>query len=178
MKILVLGSGGREHALVWKLARSPHVTRMWCAPGNAGIDQERLISNNAAVQSVPIAADDLPALLSFAKENSVELTVVGPDNPLALGVVDVFRKNGLRIWGPNQKAAQFEASKIFSQQFMDKYGVPTARSGVFEEPFAAKAFAESLDGRCAVKADGLALGKGVLICSDAEEANGAIDQML
>src|SRR5258708_34751305 len=113
MKILVIGSGGREHALVWKLARSPLVTRMWCAPGTAGIDQERLSSNDALVQSVPIGADDLPALLSFAQENKAELTVVGPDNPLALGVVDAFQKNGLRIWGPNQKAAQFEASKVF-----------------------------------------------------------------
>src|SRR6266404_3016920 len=178
MKILVIGSGGREHALVWKLARSPHVTRMWCAPGNAGIDEERLASNDAPVQSVPIGADDLPALLSFAQENRVELTVVGPDKPLAIGIVDLFQKNRLRIWGPNQKAAQFEASKSFSQQFMEKYGIPTASSGVFEEPFAAKAFAESLDGRCAVKADGLALGKGVLICSSAAEANEAIDQML
>src|SRR6266436_5194651 len=178
MKILLIGSGGREHALVWKLARSPLVTRMWSAPGNAGIDQERLISNNSPVQSVPIAADDLSTLLSFAQENRVELTVVGPDNPLALGVVDVFRKNGLRIWGPRQKAAQFEASKIFSQQIMEKYGIPTARSGFFEEPFAAKAFAESLQGRCAVKADGLSLGKGVLICSKVSEASAAIDQML
>lgn len=178
MKILVIGSGGREHALVWKLARSPHVTQMWCAPGNAGIDQERLASNNALVQSVPIGADDLPTLLSFGREKRVELTVVGPDNPLALGLVDLFQKNRLRIWGPNQKAAQFEASKSFSQQFMEKYGIPTARSGVFEEPFAAKAFAESLNGRCAVKADGLALGKGVLISSSAAEAHDAIDQML
>src|SRR6266850_4065432 len=178
MKILVIGSGGREHALVWKLARSPHVSQMWCAPGNAGIDQERLARNNAPVQSMPIAADDLPGLVSFARQNSVELTVVGPDNPLALGIVDLFQKNGLRIWGPDQKGAQFEASKIFSQQFMEKYGIPTARSGFFEEPFAAKVFAESLGGRCAVKADGLSLGKGVLICSSAGEANDAIDQML
>ena len=178
MKILMIGSGGREHALVWKLARSPHVSQMWCAPGNAGIDQERLANNKAPVQSVSIAADDLPNLVSFARQNSVELTVVGPDNPLALGVVDLFQKNGLRIWGPDQKGAQFEASKIFSQQFMERYGIPTARSGFFEEPFAAKAFAESLGDRCAVKADGLSLGKGVLICSSAGEANDAIDQML
>src|SRR6266850_7853983 len=178
MKILVIGSGGREHALVWKLARSPYASALWCAPGNAGIDQERLASNNGRVQSVPIGADDLPNLLSFAQQNHVELTVVGPDNPLALGIVDLFQENRLRIWGPRQKAAQFEASKIFSQQFMEKYGIPTARSGFFEEPFAAKAFAESLQGRCAVKADGLSLGKGVLICSSAGEANEQINQML
>ena len=178
MKILVIGSGGREHALVWKLAQSPHPTQMWCAPGNAGVDQERLTSNGAPVNAVSISADDLSGLLAFAQENRVDLTVVGPDNPLAAGVVDLFQKQGLRIWGPNQKAARFEASKAFSQQFMEKYGIPTARSGLFEEPFAANAFADSLGGHCAVKADGLALGKGVLICSTPQEANAAIEQML
>ena len=126
MKILVIGSGGREHALVWKLAQSPHVTQMWCAPGNAGIAQERLAKNGAPVECVNIGAEDLPKLLAFAQEKKIELTVVGPDNPLALGIVDLFQKNGLRIWGPNQKAAQFESSKVFSQQFMEKYGIPTA----------------------------------------------------
>jgi phosphoribosylamine---glycine ligase len=180
MKILVIGSGGREHALVWKLARSPHVTQMWCAPGNAGIGLERLAKNSAPVECVNLGAEDLPKLLAFAQEKKVELTVVGPDNPLALGIVDLFQKNGLRIWGPNRKAAQFESSKVFSQDFMQKYGVPTARSGVFTagEVLAARAFAGSLDGRCAVKADGLALGKGVLICTSETEANKAIDEML
>src|SRR5436190_1429812 len=178
MKILVIGSGGREHALVWKLAQSAHVTQLWCAPGNGGIDQERLTSNGAAVKCVPIGSDDLPGLLAFAQRNTVDLTVVGPDNPLAAGVVDLFQKSRFRIWGPNQKAARFESSKIFSQQFMEKFGIPTANSGIFEEPFAAKAFVESLGGRCAVKADGLSLGKGVLICSNVAEANAAIDQML
>src|ERR1700742_3400094 len=111
MKLLVIGSGGREHALVWKLAQSPHVTSMWCAPGNAGIAEERL-RNGELVECVPIGAEDLPKLLQFAQEKKVELTVVGPDNPLALGVVDLFQKNGLRIWGPNKKAAQFESSKV------------------------------------------------------------------
>jgi phosphoribosylamine--glycine ligase len=180
MKILVIGSGGREHALVWKLARSPHVTQMWCAPGNAGIGLERLAKNSAPVECVNLGAEDLPKLLAFAHEKKVELTVVGPDNPLALGIVDLFQNNGLRIWGPNRKAAQFESSKVFSQDFMQKYGVPTARSGVFTagEVLAAHAFAGSLDGRCAVKADGLALGKGVLICTSETEANKAIDEML
>src|SRR5581483_36307 len=162
MKILVIGSGGREHALVWKLAQSPHVAQMWCAPGNAGIGQERPRQNQALVQCVNISADDLPGLLSFAQEQKPDLTVVGPDNPLALGIVDLFQKNGLRIWGPNQKAAQFESSKVFSQNFMEKYGIPTARAGTFSDATAAKKFAGELNGKCAVKADGLALGKGVL----------------
>ena len=129
MKILVIGSGGREHALVWKLAQSPHVTRLWCAPGNAGIALERLAKNGAPVECVNVGAEDLPKLLAFAQEKKIELTVVGPDNPLALGIVDLFQKNGLRIWGPNRKAAQFESSKVFSQNFMEKYGIPTAKSG-------------------------------------------------
>jgi phosphoribosylamine--glycine ligase len=178
MKILVIGSGGREHALVWKLAQSPHATQMWCAPGNAGIAQERLAKNSAPVECVNISADDLPKLLAFAHQKKIELTVVGPDNPLALGIVDLFQKNGLRIWGPNQKAAQFESSKVFSQYFMEKFGIPTARAGTFSDATAAKKFAASLGGRCAVKADGLALGKGVLICTNEIEANKAIDEIL
>ncbi len=178
MKLLVIGGGGREHALVWKLAQSPHVAQVWCAPGNAGIAQERLARNQSPVGCASINTEDLPALLAFAQERKPDLTVVGPDNPLALGIVDLFQNSRLRIWGPNQKAAQFEASKVFSQRFMDKYGIPTARSGTFEEPKAAKAFAASLGGRCAVKADGLALGKGVLICADLAGANKAIEEML
>src|SRR5262245_35954724 len=178
MKLLVIGSGGREHALVWKLAQSPHVTQMWCAPGNAGIAMERLAKNQALVECVDIGAEDLPELVTFAREKGVALTVVGPDNPLALGIVDRFEENGLRIWGANQKAAQFESSKVFSQGFMERHGIPTARAGTFSEVRAAKEFAASLHGRCAVKADGLALGKGVLICSDVSEANKAIDQIL
>jgi phosphoribosylamine--glycine ligase len=172
MKILVIGSGGREHALVWKLAQSPRVTQLWCAPGNGGIASE------SRVQCVDIAAENLAALRTFATENRVDLTVVGPDNPLALGIVDLFQKSGLRIWGPNQKAAQFESSKAFSQAFMEKYGIPTARSQTFSEAGGAKEFAASLGGRCAVKADGLALGKGVLLCASIDEANAAIDEML
>ena len=178
MKLLVIGAGGREHALVWKLAQSPHVTRMWCAPGNAGIAGERLAKNEALVECVNIGAEDLPRLLAFAQENKPDLTVVGPDNPLALGIVDLFQKNGLRIWGPNQRAAQFESSKVFSQDFMAKHGIPTAPSGTFADAKAAKNFAASLDGRCAVKADGLALGKGVLLCTSVMEADKAIDDIL
>lgn len=197
MKILVIGSGGREHALVWKLAQSPHVTQMWCAPGNAGIAQEivgqasRLapfseiqVSNKRdagrtnKVECVSIGAEDLPALLAFAQQKKPDLTVVGPDNPLALGIVDLFQRDGLRIWGVNQKAAQFESSKVFSQTFMEKYGIPTAAAGTFADVVAAKKFAASLGGRCVVKADGLALGKGVLICSNAAEAARAVDEIM
>jgi len=177
MKILVLGSGGREHALVWKLAQSAHTTQLWCAPGNAGTSLERL-QNGSMVQNIPIGAEDLPSLLKFADEHKPDLTVVGPDNPLALGVVDLFQSRGLRIWGPNKKAAQFESSKVFSQNFMEKYGIPTAKAGTFNDASSAKNFAHELDGRCAVKADGLALGKGVLICHTFEESNRAIDEIL
>jgi phosphoribosylamine--glycine ligase len=178
MKLLVIGSGGREHAIVWKLAQSPHVTAMWCAPGNAGIAEERLVRNSAAVECVNIGAEDLPRLLAFAQEKKPDLTVVGPDNPLALGIVDLFQRNGLRIWGCNQKAAQFESSKAFSQMFMERHGIPTARAWVTNEPLLAKEVAASLDWQCVVKADGLALGKGVLICRSQAEAEKAIDEIL
>ena len=178
MKILVIGGGGREHALVWKLAQSPRATQMWCAPGNAGIAGETVASNGSAVECVGIGAEDLPALLEFAREQQVDLTVVGPDNPLAMGIVDQFQAAGLRAWGPTQQAAQFESSKIFSQEFMDRNGVPTMKSASFTDAAEARAFAGSLDGKCAVKADGLALGKGVLICNTPDEANAAIDQIM
>jgi phosphoribosylamine--glycine ligase len=177
MKLLVIGSGGREHALVWKLAESPHLTQMWCAPGNAGIAQERLAQNESPVECINLGAEDLPKLLAFAQEKQIDLTIVGPDNPLALGIVDLFQKNGLKIWGVNQKAAQFESSKVFSQQFMEKYGIPTAAGGMFDDVARAKHFAASL-GKCVVKADGLALGKGVLICANAAEAEKAVDEIM
>jgi phosphoribosylamine--glycine ligase len=177
MKLLVIGSGGREHALVWKLAQSPHATQMWCAPGNAGIAQERLAKNGSNVECVNIGVEDLPKLLAFAQDKKIDFTIVGPDNPLALGIVDLFQKDGLKIWGVNQKAAQFESSKVFSQKFMEKYGIPTASAGTFSEAGPAKAFAASL-GKCVVKADGLALGKGVLICADATEAERAVDEIM
>ena len=178
MRILVIGSGGREHALVWKLAQSPCVTDLWCAPGNAGIAQERLAGSGAQVQCVNLGVEDLPPLQTFARENQADLTVVGPDNPLALGIVDLFRRHGLCIWGPNQSAARFESSKVFSQQFMEKYGIPTALAGTFADAAAASRFAASLGGCCAVKADGLALGKGVLICRDMAQADRAIEEVL
>jgi len=196
MKLLVIGSGGREHALVWKLAQSPHVTRMWCAPGNAGIAQEiigqaprlsltpfengdRLDAGpTKRVECVNIGAEDLPRLLAFAQEKDVDFTVVGPDNPLALGIVDLFQQHGLKIWGVNRKAAQFEASKVFSQRFMERYGIPTAAAGTFADAAAAKKFCATLGGRCVVKADGLALGKGVLVCSNQTEAGRAVEEIM
>jgi phosphoribosylamine--glycine ligase len=178
VKILVIGSGGREHALVWKLAQSPRVTGLWCAPGNAGIAAERLAANGSLVRCAQVPAENLPALHALAKEHRIDLTVVGPDNPLALGIVDLFQQHGLRIWGPNRKAAQFESSKAFSQDFMEKHGIPTARSKIFSAAGPAKEFAAGLGGKCAVKADGLALGKGVVLCHSLEEAGVAIDEML
>jgi phosphoribosylamine--glycine ligase len=172
VKILVIGSGGREHALVWKLAQSPRATQIWCAPGNGGIAAE------SRVQCLNLPAEDMEGLLAFAICNRIDLTVVGPDNPLALGIVDLFQSKGLRIWGPNQRAAQFESSKSFSQDFMEKHRIPTPRSQTFTDAGAAKSFAAELDGQCAVKADGLALGKGVLLCHSKEEADSAIDDML
>src|SRR5579862_9345053 len=178
MRIVVIGSGGREHALVWKLAQSPHVTELWCAPGNAGILQETVRKTGKPVECVNIGAEDLSKLLSFAQEKKVELTVVGPDNPLALGIVDLFQSEGLRIWGPNRSAARFEASKAFAQRFMERHGIPTAAAAVFDDPPEAKRFAAKLGGRCVIKADGLALGKGVLLCASTAEAERAIDRMM
>src|SRR5438105_9776131 len=178
MNLLVIGSGGREHALVWRLAQSPHVAQMWCAPGNAGIQQEQTEKTKRPVECVNIGAEDLPGLLAFAQEKKPDLTVVGPDNPLALGIVDLFQRHGLRIWGPNQKAAQFESSKVFAQQFMERHGIPTARAAVFSEAKPAREFASSLGNRGAIKADGLALGKGVLICATQSEARRAIEEIL
>ncbi len=177
MKLLVIGGGGREHALVWKLAQSPRVSRLWCAPGNAGTQGEPLVRGGAA-ENVTIGAEDIGSLLGFAREHRPDLTVVGPDGALALGVVDAFQAEGFPIWGPRMNAARFESSKVFSQEFMRHHGIPTARSGVFTDPAAARLFAHQLGGRCVVKADGLALGKGVIMARDLSEAETAIQRML
>ena len=163
---------------MWKLAASMRVRRMWCAPGNAGIGLEELACGSGRVECVPIPAEEIDVLLEFARSHKPDLTVVGPDNPLALGIVDRFQREGLPIWGPNQSAARFESSKVFSQEFMERFGIPTARAGTFSDAGEAKEFARTLDGRCAVKADGLALGKGVLICQNKEEAYRAIEEIL
>ncbi|MBT5845038.1 MAG: phosphoribosylamine--glycine ligase, partial [Verrucomicrobiales bacterium] len=177
MNILLIGGGGREHALAWKLAQSKRVKRLWVVPGNGGIAGE-VTAGGEPVECVPVGAEDLEALLDFARTHQPDLTVVGPDNPLAAGIVDLFEENDLRIWGPNAKAAQFESSKVFAQDFMARHSIPTARAGTFNFPTAAKAFAGELNGRCVVKADGLALGKGVLICETLKEAEAAIDSVM
>jgi phosphoribosylamine--glycine ligase len=151
---------------------------MWCLPGNAGIAQEKLSSNGESVECIQVSSEDLPALLNFAKVQRPDLTVVSSDNPLGMGIVDQFQKEGLVIWGPNKRAAQFESSKAFSQQFMEHYGVPTAASGVFSSFQEAMEFAESFHGRCAVKVDGLALGKGVFVCSNMQETENGIKTIL
>jgi len=177
MKLLVLGSGGREHALVWKLAQSRLVTQMFVAPGNAGTALERL-AGGAAVENIPIGAEDIPALVAWAQANRPDFTVVGPDGALGAGVVDAFQAAGFKIWGPTRRAAQFEASKAFSQDFMQRHGIPTARAGTFSDPAGAKRFCAELGGRCAVKADGLALGKGVLLAASVAEAERAVDEIM
>ncbi|MDG1832004.1 MAG: phosphoribosylamine--glycine ligase, partial [Verrucomicrobiota bacterium] len=149
----------------------------WVAPGNGGIAGE-VTAGGESVECVPVGTEDLEALLDFARAHQPDLTVVGPDNPRAAGIVDLFEENDLRIWGPNAKAAQFESSKVFAQDFMARHGIPTARAGTFNFPTAAKAFAGELNGRCVVKADGLALGKGVLICETLKEAEAAIDSVM
>jgi phosphoribosylamine---glycine ligase len=178
MRVFVVGGGGREHALVWKLARSPFVERLWCAPGNAGIAGELLASNGRPVDLLDIEATALLALADAAEHLGADLTVVGPDDPLGAGIVDVFRARGLRVFGPDRSAARLESSKSFAQQFMRRHNIPVPKSETFSDPKAAYIFADSLAGRCAVKADGLALGKGVVVCREMAAATRAIDDML
>jgi len=170
VKILVVGSGGREHALAWKLKQSPRVGRIFCAPGNAGTEE--------VGENVAIPANDLPALVRFAKENQIGLTVIGPDDPLAAGIVDLFEAEGLRVFGPSKSAARLESSKIFAKDLMRKNKIATARGAGFSERAAAFAFVEEARFPLVIKADGLALGKGVIIAQDAAEAREAIDSMM
>ncbi len=170
MKILVIGSGGREHALAWKLKQSPGVDRMFCAPGNAGTSQ--------IAENVAIGPSDLAALVRFAKQNSVDLTVVGPDDPLALGIVDLFTAQGLRIFGPTKTATKLESSKIFAKELMRKKGIPTAQARTFTDSDEALAYCDELSPPIVIKADGLALGKGVIIAADAASARSTIDAMM
>ncbi len=170
MKLLVVGSGGREHALAWKLNQSPKVERIFCAPGNAGTGE--------IAENVPIGAVDLTGLARFAKANSIGLTVVGPDDVLAAGIVDVFESENLRIFGPTRSAARLESSKIFTKQLLQRCGIPTARAGCFEERDQATAFCDEIGFPVVIKADGLALGKGVIIAKNAQEARAAIDAMM
>ncbi len=170
MKILVVGSGGREHALAWKLRQSAAVDRLFCAPGNAGTEQ--------VAENVSIKAGDLPALVAFAKQNRIGLTVIGPDDPLAAGVVDLFEAEGLPVFGPSKSAARLESSKIFAKEMMRKCHIPTALAGAFERSSDALNFCERLQFPLVIKADGLALGKGVVIAQTCDEARAAIHSMM
>jgi len=170
MKVLVVGGGGREHALVWKIAQSPRVSKIYCAPGNAGIAEQ------AAV--VPIKANDLEGLLEFALKERIDLTVVGPEDPLTRGIVDLFESKGLSIFGPSQKAAEIEGSKAFAKEMMKKCGVPTAAYEVFGDRDEALRYLRGQKAPIVVKADGLAAGKGVIICRTIEEAIQSVDKMM
>ncbi|MCE9609259.1 MAG: phosphoribosylamine--glycine ligase [Chthoniobacter sp.] len=170
MKILVLGSGGREHALVWKLRQSPRVSAVFCAPGNAGIAQ--------LATCVPLKVTEHAALVQFAKDERIDLTVVGPDDALAAGIVDLFQSHRLRIFGPTQRAAQLESSKVFAKEFMQRHGIPTARSGSFCDSSEAQQFCRGMSYPLVVKADGLALGKGVIIAQNSWEAALAIHEIM
>jgi phosphoribosylamine--glycine ligase len=170
MRILVVGGGGREHALVWKLSQSPRVKKIYCAPGNPGIGQ--------IAECVDISADNIKALCGFAREHGVDLTVVGPEKPLTDGIVDYFTAQGLRIFGPTQEAAQLEGSKTFAKERMKEYGVPTAEFAMFSSAAEAKAYVENKGTGIVVKADGLAAGKGVVVAETAAEALAAIDEIM
>ena len=170
VKILVIGGGGREHALTWKLRQSPHAERIFCAPGNAGTAE---IGENVAIRT-----SDLQALVRFAKENRVDLTVVGPDDPLAAGIVDLFAAEKLRAFGPTKSAARIEASKVFAKELMRTQKIPTAEASIFFESIKALRYCEQAKFPVVIKADGLALGKGVIVAADAVTARSAIDEMM
>ena len=170
MKILVVGSGGREHALVWKLAQSPKAKKIYCAPGNGGIAEY--------AECVDIGAMEFEKLAAFAKEKEIDLTVIGMDDPLCGGIVDVFEREGLRVFGPRKNAAILEGSKAFSKDLMKKYGIPTADYQVFTDPTEAEAYLETAKYPIVLKADGLALGKGVLICKTRQEAKDGVKTLM
>jgi len=172
MQVLIIGSGGREHALAWKAAQSPRVVRVFVAPGNAGTAQE------PKCQNVAVNAEDVDGLVRFAQDNLIDLTVVGPEAPLVLGVVDRFEAEGLRIFGPSQKGAQLEGSKAFAKDFLARHRIPTAAYGNFTDVAAAETFIHQHGAPIVVKADGLAAGKGVIIAQTVEEACSAARDML
>ena len=172
MNVLIIGGGGREHALAWKVAQSPRVTRVFIAPGNAGTASETKCEN------VAIQAEDIDGLLDFARARKIELTIVGPEAPLVLGVVDRFQAAGLRCFGPSRAAAQLEGSKAFAKDFLARHEIPTAAYGNFTDIAAAEAFIRKLGAPLVVKADGLAAGKGVIIAQTIEEACAAVRDML
>ena len=170
MKVLVIGKGGREHALVWKLAQSPRVDRVYCAPGNAGTALEGV--------NVPVAGTDFDHLLRFVKKEGIGLTVVGPEEPLALGIVDAFQRERQRIFGPTREAALIEASKVFAKRIMRHADVPTSEFRVWDHPEPARHYIQTREYPVVVKADGLAAGKGVIVCSTKQEALAAIDRII
>jgi len=170
MKVLVIGGGGREHALVWKIRQSARVSRVYCAPGNAGIGE--------LAELVPLTPDDVPGLRRFAEQERIDLTVVGPELPLSLGLVDAFAAHGLRVFGPNRQAAQLEASKAFAKALMRQEGIPTPHFGTFSDPDEAQRYVSEVGAPVVVKADGLAAGKGVVICATVKEAREAIDEIM
>ncbi|MFH1757919.1 MAG: phosphoribosylamine--glycine ligase [Pseudomonadota bacterium] len=170
MKVLVIGSGGREHALVWKIAQSPAVKKIYCAPGNAGIAQQ--------AECLPLAAEDGPSIIAWAEKEKIDLTVVGPEAPLTVGIVDAFEARGLRIFGANQQAAEIEGSKAWAKFFMKKYGIPSGDFQVFNDYGAAVRYVKKKGAPLVVKADGLAAGKGVILCPAVEEAIAALDLIL
>jgi phosphoribosylamine--glycine ligase len=162
MRVLVVGGGGREHALVWKIAKSPKVSKIYCAPGNAGISEQ--------AATLPLKANDLNSLVGFALKEKIDLTVVGPEEPLTKGIVDLFESKGLSIFGSSKKAAEIEGSKAFAKEMMKKYHIPTGSYEVFENPEEAKQYIRKQGAPIVVKADGLAAGKGVIVCNTVEEA--------
>ena len=170
MKVLIVGSGGREHAIAWKVAQSPKVDKIYCAPGNAGISE--------VAECVDIKAMEFDKLVAFAKENDIDLTVVGMDDPLVGGIVDAFEAEGLRVFGPRKNAAILEGSKAFSKDLMKKYNIPTAAYETFTSPEKAKEYLETSKYPIVLKADGLALGKGVLICETKEEAMAGVQELM
>ncbi|MGA9572568.1 MAG: phosphoribosylamine--glycine ligase, partial [Lysobacterales bacterium] len=172
MKVLIIGSGGREHALAWRVAQSDQVKTVYVAPGNAGTGLERKVEN------VALASDDIDALVTFASEHGIDLTIVGPEAPLVAGIVDRFQADGLACFGPTAAAAQLEGSKVFAKDFMSRHDIPTAAYGNFTDIDAALAFIRQVGTPIVVKADGLAAGKGVIIAKTIEEADTAVRDML
>jgi len=170
MKVLVIGGGGREHALVWKISKSPKVSKIFCAPGNAGISR--------IAECVSIRADDVQGLLSFVKHNKIDVTVVGPEAPLVLGISDAFRSEGLKIFGPSKAASKLEGSKAFSKNIMLKYNIPTAEAGVFTDYDNAIEYIRKKGTPIVIKADGLAAGKGVIVATNEKEAADAVKAMM
>ena len=170
MKVLVVGSGGREHAICWKISQSPKVDKIYCAPGNAGIAE--------VAECVDIKAMEFDKLVAFAKENAIDLTVIGMDDPLVGGIVDAFEAEGLRVFGPRKNAAILEGSKAFSKDLMKKYNIPTAAYETFTSADEAKKYLETAKYPIVLKADGLALGKGVLICEDKQMALDGVDELM